>query len=397
MEKRKRKNVNMKESLIELEITTIVNGGYGLGRHKNCVIMTPFTYPGDIVQIKTISDKKNMAWGIIDEIIRESPNRIEKKCPYMGICGGCMWGMLSYQKQIEYKRNLIKENIKRFLNIDEPDVKLEYNANHQYYYRTRVNLHGNGNKLGFYKFHSKEIIELHHCVLIHPKIKELWEDLSEKKIINDITITININTDEYYLFTINKDKYLLNNYKYNYNYSRQQHERFYFIYKNIPIVNGSFSQNSLILNDLLKNQVTPWLQMGDKILDLYSGSGNLTIDQPQTKHIIGIDIDPFAITVAKNNSKFDYITGDEEVMIKYLEDESWDIVLLDPPRTGAKKIIPSLSKSKTKYIIYVSCEPVTMFRDIKNLISEGWKISSVTAVDMFPQTPHIECITVLNK
>lgn len=386
----------LNSSLIELEIIKVVNGGYGLGRLNNLVYLVPFAYPGDKVLIKSFSTKKNMVWGEVIKIIESSPDRQEKRCPQMGNCGSCIWGMLNYQKQIEYKKQILRENIYHYIRKDK-NVEMVYDETYKYHYRTRVIYHGNGNNLGFYKFHSKEIADVSACVLVYEKIEDIRRNLIQEKIVGEVYITINPYTNEYLLFTQKLNKNLIKNYKNVYDYSNSNNNRKYFLFNKIPIVNGCFAQNSLFLNDILKQQVNKFLKHGEKILDLYCGSGNFTIDLEPDKHVVGIDIDPYAVNKAKECSKFEYVVGDENLMNTYLQKEDWDIVLLDPPRTGAKMIIPSLNKAKTDTIIYVSCDSVTMCRDIKELSLNGWEIQEVIGVDMFPQTPHIECITVLKK
>jgi len=386
----------LNSSLVELKIIKVVNGGYGLGRINNLVYLVPFAYPGDKVLIKSFSTKKNMVWAEIVEIIESSPVREEKRCPQMGICGSCIWGMLNYQKQIEYKKQILQENICHYIKKDK-NVEMVYDETYKYHYRTRVIYHGDGKNLGFYKFHSKEITDVSACVLVYEKMEDIRRNLTQEKIVGEIYITVNPYTDEYLLYTPKLNKNLIKNYKNVYDYSNNGNNRKYFLFNKIPIVNGCFTQNSLFLNDILKQQVGKFLKQGEKILDLYCGSGNFTIDLEPDKHVVGIDIDPYAVNKAKECSKFEYVVGDENLMNTYLQKEDWDIVLLDPPRTGAKMIIPSLNKAKTDTIIYVSCDPVTMCRDIKELSLNGWEIQEVIGVDMFPQTPHIECLTVLKK
>ncbi len=339
----------MKNTLLELEITNIVNGGYGLGRIDGLVHLVPYAYPGDIVLIKPTIKQKKLVWGEIKRILKHSPFRKEKLCPQMGLCGGCMWGMLDYQKQLEYKKQLLTENTKRFLNYESQNLEILYDDLNKFYYRTRVIYHGDGKRLGFYKFHSRQIVDVSKCILVHKNIEILRKELEYKNIKRDVYITINPKTYEYLIHPTNICKYFPKNLYGNINTNE------YFIFDNIPVVNGSFSQNSLILNSMLKNQVKQVIQDENRILDLYCGSGNFTIDLDREKYVVGIDIDKKSIEIANKLSNFHYIFGNENVMVEYIEKEMWDTILLDPPRTGAKNIITSLANSKAKQIIYISC------------------------------------------
>lgn len=386
-----------KNTLLEVEISKVVNGGYGLARLNGLVYFIPFAYPGDILLIKPFLKQKNLVWGQIEEILKTSPHRIEKLCPQMGNCGGCMWGMLNYEKQIEYKKRLLAENIEKFLKNTKISINIVYDENNKYHYRTRVIYHGDGRNLGFYKFHTKQIVDVSKCIITHRTIESIRKKIYPQKVKNDICITIDPNTNEYLIYPSNIINNMPNNNKNKYNKSNSSSKN-YFLFDNIPIVNGSFSQNSLILNKMLRKKVQQIIQNDEKILDLYCGSGNFTIDLGKEKYVVGIDIDPIAIQKANEFSNYKYEVGDENLMSKYLYAENWDTVLLDPPRTGAKKLISYLKDAKKiKKIIYISCEPVTMCRDIQELNQKGWQIQNIIGVDMFPHTPHIESITILSK
>lgn len=379
------------KDLIEIEISKVVNGGYGLGRVNNFVYFVPFSYPGDVVLVKPIMKQKNCAWAEIKEIIKKSPFREEKACPQMGICGGCMWGMLKYEKQIEFKKQLLEENLKQILdNREKVNIEIYYEEKYKFHYRTRVKFHSDCKNVGFYKFHTRQVIDVSHCVLIHKKVEKIRRTLLQSNIKKNIYITVNPDNDEYLLYPpeiynhINK-KELKNNHK------------DYFLYENIPIVNGSFAQNSLLLNKILKQHVHELIKHDSKILDLYCGSGNFTIDLDRDKSITGIDIDSRAIKKACEFSPFQYIVGDENIMAQYLHHDNWDVILLDPPRQGAKYLVPYFKDVKTKRIIYISCEPVTLTRDVKELSQQGWEIQKIIGIDMFPHTPHIESIIVLSR
>ncbi|HOQ32995.1 MAG TPA: methyltransferase domain-containing protein [Candidatus Hydrogenedens sp.] len=382
--------------LLEIKIEKVVNGGYGLGKIDGLVHLIPFAFPGDVVLIAPIQKQKNLVWAEIKSIIKESPYRKAKLCPQMGNCGACMWGMLDYHKQIELKKQLIEENIERSLKGKKVNVEIIYDENNQYHYRTRVIYHGDGKNLGFFKFHTKQIVDVSQCVITNKEIETIRRKLTQNNIHKDICITINPDTNKYMLYPPYINKYMFNDSN-NHQIKIMDNSEDYFLYENVPIVNGCFSQNSLILNKILKNEVKKIIKNDQKILDLYCGSGNFTIDLDKERYVVGIDIDPIAIKRAKEFTTFKYQVGDENEMRKYLMNENWDTVLLDPPRTGAKKLIPYLKEAKSKKIVYISCETVNMCRDIKELSQKGWTIEKLIGVDMFPHTPHIESIVILKR
>lgn len=384
--------------MVTVEITTVANGGYGIGRHQGKVVFVPFSYPGDVIELNILSEKKKHLWGSIHRVISASEHRIPPKCPYMGLCGGCMWGMANYLSQISWKRFLIEQAFYKFLNF-KGDIEIVTDETYIFNYRTRVKLHSDGNVIGFYKFHSYEVVEVSKCVLIHKNIIEVVKNIKNVSKNTEITITVNPFGTEMLIYTNKKVQDIGKIYKDIYNYNNDQSPRRYFLFGKLPIVNGSFSQNSLILNKLLINTVKKFLEPADKkILDLYCGSGNLTINLPCSEfEVVGVDIDSSAINLAKMYSNFDYRAGDESLMRRLILSGEWDVVILDPPREGAKSLVGDLKFANTKKIIYVSCNYITQCRDLKPLLENGWKIENVSMIDLFPHTPHVETVVLLKR
>ncbi|MCX8064804.1 MAG: methyltransferase domain-containing protein [Candidatus Hydrogenedentes bacterium] len=384
--------------MARVEITSIANGGYGIGRYNGKVIFIPFSYPGDIVEVSISYEKKNYIWGNIQEIVTPSKFRISPLCPYMGICGGCMWGCVDYTSQIMWKKSLVESTFQNFLNYLH-EINISIDETSIYNYRTRVKLHSNGKTLGFYKFHSHDVVEVSKCILLHEKIIKITNEIKNIPRLAEIILTVNPFGEESLIYTNIKIQTIKNKYKEIYNYKNDFASRKYFLVDGVPIVNGSFSQNSLILNKLLINKVREYLNCKNgKVLDLYCGSGNLTINLPSSSfEITGVDIDPFAIELARKYSSFDYKVGSELLMKKIILDSNWDAIILDPPREGAKNLIEALKLACTKKIIYVSCNYITQCRDLKPLLMGGWKLEKVSIVDLFPHTPHIETVVLLTR
>jgi 23S rRNA (uracil1939-C5)-methyltransferase len=162
-----------------------------------------------------------------------------------------------------------------------------------------------------------------------------------------------------------------------------------------PIVNGAFSQSSLLLNRLLVGLVKDTLGPVDSLLDLYCGNGNFSL-QTKAKSVLGLDHDRFATNAANAIGRGTYRAADETAFCQALR-QPWDAVVLDPPRTGAKAIINALAECQAQTIVYVSCDPATLARDLKTLTATGWQLLSTTAVDIFPNTPHIETVCQIKR
>ena len=171
----------------------------------------------------------------------------------------------------------------------------------------------------------------------------------------------------------------------------------HFTYGGIPVVNGSFSQSSLLLNRLLIKETHAALGSPVSVLDLYCGSGNLSLTLPKTIEVMGMDHNKYGVNAAYLKRKGAYMVGGESKMKKIIAKGEVDTILLDPPRAGAKSLMPAIAESTVRAIVYVSCDPPTLARDLKVLAAGGWKLTSCTAIDMFPNTPHVETVCRLER
>ncbi len=160
----------------------------------------------------------------------------------------------------------------------------------------------------------------------------------------------------------------------------------------MPVVNGSFAQSSLLLNRLLVRHVHALIGDATSILDLYCGCGNFSLALADGRRIVGLDHDGAAIMAADRRDRGEYRIGDEEEFKTHIGDSAWDVILLDPPRAGAKRIMRALATCDAEAIVYISCDPATLARDAAVLVRGGWSVDRLTMVDMFPHTAHIECV-----
>jgi 23S rRNA (uracil1939-C5)-methyltransferase len=134
-----------------------------------------------------------------------------------------------------------------------------------------------------------------------------------------------------------------------------------------------------------------------KVLDLYCGNGNLTLGLPAATKVLGIDHNGNAVRAAARLRKGSFRPGGEEEMLNALRKDTWDVVVLDPPRSGAKLLAPALASCEVGKLVYVSCDPATLARDLRVLCAGGWRAKQVTALDLFPNTAHVETVCVLER
>ena len=380
--------------------------GNGITRINNFVVFVKNGLKDELIKIKIIKVNKRYAEAKIIEIIKKSPLRKETACPYYLKCGGC--NLLHIDEKEE---NLLKENyIKNLFNsykVNEIEASLFNN------YRNKVTFHIFNSKLGFYNSNSNDLVEIDNCLLLDkdinnliPKIKTL--DLTNIKEImirkavfnNEILMSFKGSTNEEKLKEFGKENNITS------------------LSLNDDVIYGK-SYITEIINDLkytinkdsffqvnttcmikLYDKVKEYAKNGNNLLDLYCGTGTIGMYLKDSyKYILGVEENSFAINSFNINKKINNIKNiDFKCMdASNIKIGDFDTVVVDPPRSGlSKKVINNLLNKKCKRIVYVSCNPKTLYKDIK-LLEESYKVISLTPFNMFPKTKHIETVCLLEK
>lgn len=390
---------------MKIKIIDIDHMGNGIGKIDNKVYFIPKTITNDICDIDKYIENKNYNIGKLNKVIEKSKDRVDSICPYYDICGGCNISNLAYKKQLEFKLNKIKNIFKKYLSIDiNPNI---IGSKKEYQYRNKITYHKDNN-LGLISL-DNTVIDMDKCLLVSDKVNELYklikcEDLSKVKTItikecdNGLILDIlgNINIDNL------KDKCIS---IYINDKGVYKKEDGYILISNIKymISNKSFFQiNTSNISNLYDEIIRlAKFNKSDKVIDLYCGVGSISLYiSKYVDSVLGIEIIMDAINDAKENAKLNninnakFICGD---VTKLIDDNiKGNVIIVDPPRIGLSKHVASvINNSNIKKLIYVSCDPMTLVRDIKRL--DNYKIKDISLVDMFPQTHHCESITVLER
>ena len=389
---------------MEIKIEKMDHTGNGIGFYDGKICFIPKSVVGDIVDVSFIKSTKKYNIGKVEKIIKSSDSRIDSICPYYQLCGGCNINNLSYDEQLEFKKNKVKNIFKKYLNLDiNPNI---IGSCDEYKYRNKITFHVNNKKIGLVSIDG-DIIDIDNCLLVSDKVNELYnlirkEDLSLVKkivirecdngLILDIDGTFDISKIKNMCLSIysngkcifsNGDGYILvNNIKY-------------------LVSNKSFFQ---VNTNNIKNLYDLILKYGnfcgnERVIDLYCGVGSISLYiSKYVKSVLGIEIVNEAIIDAKNNAcqnnieNVDFICGDVSKIVN--SKIKGDVVIVDPPRVGLDRHTTDvLNECKIKKIIYVSCNPMTLVRDIKLL--NNYSLDKIELVDMFPQTHHVECVCLL--
>ena len=391
---------------MKIEISKMDHSGSGIGYVNDKITFIPKTIIGDICDIEITKSHKNYNYGKVSQIIKNSDIRIKPKCPYYYECGGCNISNLNYDMQLEFKKNKVINIFKRYLNIDiNPKI---IDSNDEYKYRNKITYNKEDNYLGLVDIDNK-IIEIDKCLLVSDKVNKLYnkikkEDLSKVKkiIIRECDNGYILSVDGIMNFD-NLKEYFLSIYLNNIPVYKKEEG-----YINIGdikyrVSDKSFFQINTKSIEKLYNLIIKYgnFSKNDKVIDLYCGVGSISIYiSKYVNSVLGIEIIPKAIDDAKENAKINnidnvkFICGDVAKLID--KNISGDVLIVDPPRTGLDTYTCSIiNNSKIKKLIYVSCDPMTLVRDIKNL--DKYEFKDITLVDMFPQTHHIESVILLQR
>ena len=392
-----------------MKITKLDNQGRGITYQDGKIIFVENALEDEEVSIIITQDKKKYACGVATEINHENVNRVIPKCPYYKKCGGCNLMHINYSYEEEYKLNKVKEILKKYAGIDA-DVRLIKN-DRELFYRNKITLKVEDNKFGYYNANTHEFVEIDSCLLASSSINKIINNYSFLDLKNgEIVIRSNYQDDILISIKTNDSVYLKDNipeyikgivvngktiYKNNYFYDYIGDLKFKVSY------NAFFQVNNYIAKqifDILNNNLS-----GKNLLDLYCGVGTLGLSlKDKYNNIYGIEKIGNAIKDAKYNAKNNaiknahYYTGDTSKILKNLN-VKFDTIIVDPPRSGLnKETIDQILKINPKKIAYISCDPMTLARDLK-ILKEFYHIEKINALDMFPNTYHIETAVILSK
>lgn len=397
---------------MSVEIERLNHTGDGVGRINNKIVFVKKALPKDVVEIKDIHEYKNYSIANVDKYIIKSSDRIEVKCKYYQECGGCHLMGLGYSKQLEYKKEKVRDILKKYAGVlMDFEIVPSPLVN---FYRNKVSLHVKDNKLGFYQNNTNNLSQIDMCCLVNENINKIIPiiqnniDLSkiEKVIIkyyqNDLMTIFIGSADDDEIKEILKDMVasIYINEKLIYGKSALTEKLGRYLYEVSPL---SFFQVNHLQTINLYNKVREYL--GDNhncILDLYCGSASIGIYVSDcSKKIIGIEKNPSSIRDAKRNIEINKLTNIEviegDVGSVLQVGKEIDAIIVDPPRSGLDKRTKStLLEIGSPKIVYVSCDPITLARDLNDL-SVLYDVKGLTSFDMFPETYHVECVSLLQK
>lgn len=380
---------------LTVTIEKLAIGGSGIARHDGFVVFVPDSAPGDELLVEITTKKKNFAEAQILKILKPGPSRRTPPCPIADRCGGCNWQHVEESEQRHQKQIMVQEILKKFLpGHDLPFLPLKESPL-SLRYRNRIQPKYLRGRFGFFGRRSHEIVEAKDCLITEEKLTTEFAKIKselDKKYAN----SKDIQRLEIYLDQYEKTQWLL---------MGEEKE------------GVGFSQVNRFQNEDLIRTVLEWSEGSEyeRIFDLYSGGGNFTFPlatKYPSQQIIAAELDSKLVQRAKEkiqkdpalNKRTQYYLSDVESFVRKTQFQPKDLVLLDPPRAGADEaVMTGLAKANVAKIIYISCHPASLARDLKYFFaaqeqtssSHKLKLRRVQCFEMFPQTDHVETIAEL--
>ena len=397
---------------MRVKIEKLDHFGRGICYIDGKICFVENTLPGEDVKIKINLEKKKYILGRVKDFYSVSPDRVDDVCPYKDKCGGCDLSHLSYKKENEYKCLKVKEILRKYADVDEVLVE-DVSFGEEYNYRNKITLHGDHNIIGYYKKNSNDIVPINKCLLVDEKINHIINVINMMSSDNeykDIVIRVSNDSEEVLISITGKvkgyevledlcDSLIIND-----EVIKGERTIMSFIgEKKFIISDKGFFQVNKTLTERLYNEVLNIVKevKPKKVLDLYCGCGTIGIYiSDYVDEVVGVEVFKESIENAKKNKRLNncnnirFICDKVEHVIDNIKDNT-DLVIVDPPRGGLDKTsIDVLLSMNVNNLVYVSCDPVTLARDIK-LLKEKYDVVSVKPFNMFSKTYHVECVCLL--
>jgi 23S rRNA (uracil1939-C5)-methyltransferase len=420
-------------------IDRLAYGPAGVGRAGGHVVFVPGTVPGDEVEVRIEEEKKHYATGRLVTLRRPSPHRQVPPCPYVPRCGGCPWQQVAYREQLAAKEALVYEQMRRIGKIPQPPLQPIIPSPQQWHYRHRIRLRAEDNtRLGFSPARSHELVEVASCLIAgeavadHLHLARIWL-VSLRTRVRWVEVVIDEPTGE--LRT--KQVVLVGNAEGAFDDDDEAGcARFLAVQTDVAglvlfgrdwrrswgetvisfslgcddltltVSPETFTQVNLAGNRMLIASLLrlSHFQPEQRVIELFCGAGNLSL--PIARHVrelIGVEHNQTAVSNARENarrvglSNVQFLCADAHSGIRALcrTGVRANVIVLDPPRVGAAAIIEDLPRLGASMIVYVSCDPATLARDVSRLREHGYQLRTLQPLDLFPHTYHVETIAVL--
>jgi 23S rRNA (uracil1939-C5)-methyltransferase len=441
----------------EINIDSLGSFGEGVGRIQGFTVFVEGALPGERVLIKIVKVAKSHAYGKLLHIIQKSPERVEPKCPFFKYCGGCQLQHLSYEGQLKYKTQLVRDAFERIGHLENVKVLPAIGMDGPWRYRNKaqfpVGLIEGKPAIGFYAPRSHNLINIDVCPIQHDiinRVTELvrkyietynipvYQEETHKGIIRHVVTRAGFRSNELMVVIVTNGEL------------PRKKELVSILQEGLPNLTGIIQNyqtektnvilgsrykilwgSDYIIDDIgdLKFKISPLsfyqvnpvqteklyditleyagLTGKETVIDAYCGIGTISLFLAKNAaKVYGVELVPQAIEDAKENAEIngianaEFLTGESETIMPRLSElgVKADVVVVDPPRKGCdEKLLQAITEMSPKRMVYVSCNPATLARDLRYMTDHGYQVEEAQPVDMFPQTSHVECVVLITK
>jgi 23S rRNA (uracil1939-C5)-methyltransferase len=408
------------KNTIEVKIDNLAYGMDGVGRLADGrVVFIPYTIPGELVQARLVEEKAQHTRAELVDVLEPSPERVEPRCPHFGLCGGCHYQHMNYPAQLQAKENILREQLERIGGLRSiPEIRV-LPSPEPWNYRNHLQFHQtHQGKLGFQKAHSNQTFAISECHLPESGINQLWplielEPIAGLKRINlrqgvrdDLMIVLESSNSEGLDFDIEDlvVSVVQVNPRGSVVLAGSDHIVMEVLGRKFIVSATSFFQVNTLQADCMVKFLMEHLPLDKNvtILDMYSGVGLFSAFLAlKVKRVVGIEVSAEACEdYSANLDEFDNVELYEAPAEDVLGGLAFspDVIVMDPPRAGlGAKVVEGILAQGATTLAYVSCDPATLARDAKQLIAGGYALNRLALIDMFPQTYHIESMSVWCK
>jgi 23S rRNA (uracil1939-C5)-methyltransferase len=413
--------------MAQVEITAMTFGPFGVGRLEGKAVMVPHAAPGDLLEVTVVQQRAGYLVARAERVLKAGAARRTPPCPYLPRCGGCDWQQIAYPEQTRFKAEVIAATLNHALGLELNPATLIEPAPAEFGYRARIRFKtGGGGRLGFYEAGSRRLVEVEHCLVAAAEIRMPREFAAEIEC-EEIEVVADRGREVLVAHLARPPGAAV------LKRARQLVER-------DPRIAGAvlragrarevvgevsiavalepgleleveadvFSQVNRAQNLKLVAAVMEMAQVSAdaRVLDLFCGAGNFSLPAARRgAAVMGVDAEALAVVAAARNAarlglkRAEFAAMEAAELARFLLRARYrpDVVIMDPPRSGAREIIGPLVRMRAARMIYVSCDVATLARDLGALHSGGYRLAAVRAFDFFPNTHHAEVVAVLTS
>jgi 23S rRNA (uracil1939-C5)-methyltransferase len=404
-----------------MEVTGMTFGPYAVGRLDGKTAMVPNAAPGDVIEMEIASERHDYSIGRVGTIVRPGADRRDAPCPYLPRCGGCDWQQIGYAAQVRLKGELIAAEFQRALGVRLDPAGLVEPAPTEFGYRARIRLKvGVGGRLGFHELGGNSLVEIDRCLVAAPELRiptGLARELGPRCV--EIEIAVGVRGEALVAHMAKAPRAA--------DIASARHLVDRGAVAGIVMRGGGvreaigdarvsieaepgcaieadadlFSQVNRAQNLKLVAAVMEMAAIGPgrRVFDLFCGTGNFSLPAARRGgQVTGVDADAPAIDAARSNAARMGLRDAQFIAMRAAETANFlararyrpELAIIDPPRTGAVELMEPIARLRPPELIYVSCDPPTLMRDLRTLVKRGYRVERVRVLDFFPNTHHVE-------